>query len=250
MRIARVTSPTSIGSAAAVVLCVGLATGWAFTVGAPAAAQSDPDLGRRLYLRDCASCHGGDGEGTARGVPLTDSGAAAADFYLSTGRMPIADPDAPVERSEPAYSGAALDALVEHVASFGDGPPVPDLTEGAGRAAVGGDLYRRHCAQCHGSAGVGVALAADVTAPPVLKATPLQVAESLVVGPGAMPSFHPATFGDDEVASVVAYVAELQEPEDRGGLPLARSGRLDELFVAWGVGVLGIVLVIRWVARP
>ena len=53
-----------------------------------------PD-GRDLFLTSCASCHGAEGAGTDLGPSLEDAGAAAADFQLSTGRMPLADADGP-----------------------------------------------------------------------------------------------------------------------------------------------------------
>lgn len=246
----RVTLRSAISVTCAAVAFIALSLGSGLPRGEAVSAQGESSLGEHLYLRDCASCHGPAGEGTSRGVPLLDTGEAGAHFYLSTGRMPISEPGEEVARSEPAYRGAALDALVSYVASLGDGPPVPDLELEGGDVALGGVLYRQHCAQCHGSSGVGVALAAGVTAPRVLEATPLQVAESLAVGPGAMPVFHPAILDDRDVAAVVAYLSELQDPTDRGGLPLARSGRLDEMLVAWGIGVAAAVLLARRVARP
>ena len=55
------------------------------------------EAGRSLFVTGCSSCHGLDGGGTRRGPDLTHAGAASADFYLSTGRMPLADPgDQPV----------------------------------------------------------------------------------------------------------------------------------------------------------
>src|SRR5438874_1804080 len=39
--------------------------------------------GRDLYLRDCAYCHGAEGEGTIYGPPVRGVGAASADFMLS-----------------------------------------------------------------------------------------------------------------------------------------------------------------------
>lgn len=204
--------------------------------------------GEALYLRDCASCHGAAGEGTARGVPLQSAGAAGAHYYLSTGRMPISDPDDRVQRSEPTYSEAEIQRLVEYVASLGDGPPLPKLG-GRGDLATGGVLFRQHCAQCHGSSGVGVALAAGVVAPSLLQSTPAQVAEALTIGPGAMPVFDPAVFDADEVQAVVAYVERLKHPPDAGGHPLARSGRLDEALVAWGAGGALLMVAARAIAR-
>ncbi|MBW3547288.1 MAG: c-type cytochrome [Actinobacteria bacterium] len=232
--------------------CVVVAAGLAWFHERPVSAQpGDPGrhpAGEHLYRRDCASCHGPAGEGTYRGVPLTDVGEASAHFYLSTGRMPIDDPYDEIRRRDPAYGEAEIGALVEFVGSLGSGPPVPDVADD-GDVAAGGSLYRLHCAQCHGSTGVGVALAAGVTAPSVLHSTPTQVAEALIVGPGAMPVFTPAVLGDDETRAVVAYVDALQSGLDRGGHAMARSGRMDETLAAWGVGVLVMLVLARTIAR-
>jgi ubiquinol-cytochrome c reductase cytochrome c subunit len=237
-----------VGRAVPLVLCLAVVAVVSLGHGGTVAARSGPETGERLYGRECAWCHGPSGEGTSRGVPLTDSGAAAAHYYLSTGRMPIDDPGAEVERGAPAYSDAAIAALVDHVAGFGDGPPIPDVSAD-GDVALGGSLYRLHCAQCHGASGVGIALTAGVTAPSIHSSTPTQVAEALVVGPGAMPTFRPTVLSETEAAGVVRYVQEIRRPVDRGGHPLARSGRLDELLVAWGIGVVAFVGAARMIAR-
>lgn len=234
------------------MLCLLLAALLAVLRHGPAAAEADGPatdaLGERLYGRDCASCHGPDGAGTSRGVPLRDAGAAAADFYLSTGRMPIDEPDETITRSEPSYDEEEIEALVAYVASFGDGPPIPDVTAGRDLAR-GGSLYRLHCAQCHGASGVGVALAAGVTAPSVLQSTGTQVVEALVVGPGAMPVFRDAVLDEDEREDVAAYVAHLRAAGNEGGHPMARSGRLDEMLAALGAGVALMLAAARTIAR-
>ena len=55
-------------------------------------------------------------------------GAASASFFLTTGRMPTAQP-LPYRppRKEPAYDQADIDALVAYVATLGSGPPVPNV---------------------------------------------------------------------------------------------------------------------------
>ena len=49
------------------------------------------------YLRDCATCHGADARGTAFGPTLQGVGAAAVDYWVSTGRMPLVCERAPSE---------------------------------------------------------------------------------------------------------------------------------------------------------
>lgn len=212
-------------------------------------AQEAIGTGRHLYDRDCASCHGPSGEGSPRGVSLESAGAASAHFYISTGRMPLSHPDERMARSEPIYGDEEIDALVAYVESLGDGPPIPDVDVSGADLADGGVAYRLHCAQCHGSTGVGTALAYGVVAPSLLASTPVHVAESLLVGPGAMPQLAPHVLDEEEVAAVARYVQYLQDPVDAGGAPLARSGRLDETAVAWLGGVAVLVLAAWRIAR-
>lgn len=213
------------------------------------AAQVADDAGAFLYGRDCAGCHGPEGEGSPRGVSLTGSGEAGAHYMLLTGRMPIEDPEAPIRRSAPRYSDEQIDALVAHVAGLGDGPALPDVDPAEGDVPRGGELYRLHCGMCHSATGIGGALAFDEFAPSVTDAEPSVVAAAITAGPGAMPSFRPIGFTDDELTSIVAYVDQLQDPEDRGGIPIFRAGRADEGMVAWLVGVPTMVLLAAWVAR-
>jgi ubiquinol-cytochrome c reductase cytochrome c subunit len=196
--------------------------------------------GRRLFVTGCSSCHGLDAHGTERGPDLSDAGAAAADFYLSTGRMPLADPDDQPERKRPAYSHAEIAQLVAYVASLGDGPPIP-ATSRRGDLAAGNTLYTENCAACHSSAGAGGALGVSIDAPPLWQASDVQIAEAIRTGPGAMPVFGPETLDETQVASIVRYVDYLKQPDDRGGNPLGHIGPVPEGFVAWIIG-LGLML--------
>ena len=133
--------------------------------------------------------------------------------------------------------------------SLGRGPAIPVIDPARGNLTRGGELYRLHCAPCHSATGIGGALAQGDLAPSIFASTPIEVAESLLVGPGAMPLFAPNVFDEEEVDSIVRYVRYLAEPENPGGLSLGRSGRVDEGLVAWVVGIGGLVLGARWVAR-
>lgn len=206
--------------------------------------SGDLARGRELYGRDCASCHGIDAGGTDRGTSLDGFGAAGIDYVLTTGRMPIATPDDPIERGRSHYDDADVAALVAYTATLITGPAVPEVDPDAGDLAGGGVLYRLHCVQCHSATGIGGALARGELAPPLWSATPTQVAEAVVVGPGTMPSFD-VSFDDGDLDDLVAYVAYLQDPP-RQGVPVP-GGRVGEGLVAWvagfGVLVVGALLV-------
>lgn len=213
---------------------------------APAGVTDGRDVGQELYRRDCAACHGPAGEGTFRGVPMVDLGTASVYFTLSTGRMPISHPDATIRRQEPAYTPAQIDAIVEYTASFVDGPEVPVVDPSTADLARGGVHYRLHCAACHSATGIGGAQAFGREAPAVLDSTVTQTAAAIVAGPGGMPAFR-ATFSDEEIAGVAAYVQLLQDPPTTG-VPIP-GGRVGEGLVAMLFGVGALLIAITWIGR-
>ena len=50
---------------------------------------SDIEEGNKLFVANCATCHGLNAEGTPDGPSLVGVGAAAVDFQVGTGRMPM-----------------------------------------------------------------------------------------------------------------------------------------------------------------
>jgi ubiquinol-cytochrome c reductase cytochrome c subunit len=215
----------------------------------PAGQVSGPP-GKVIYDSSCAACHGMQGEGTSNGPALTDSGAAAADFMLRTGRMPLSAPGQPVTRGRPAFSDADIQALVAYVASFGNGPPIPavEVNENADLAA-GRAAYIANCAACHGAGGSGDAVGGGFVAPPVLDTAPTQVGEAIRIGPGVMPVFDSRQISDKDLSSIAAYLASLRERSSPGGLSVGGVGPVAEGYVAWLVYLTALLLVARWIER-
>jgi quinol---cytochrome-c reductase cytochrome c subunit len=220
--------------------------------------QAGPDqaqltAGRELFVTGCASCHGERGEGgtgpdgDVRGPSLRQSGAAGAYYYLSTGRMPLANPDDQPVRKPPAYTARQIDALVAYVASLGNGPAIPRVDVAKGDLAAGGEIFRGNCQACHSASGSGGALSYGRAAPNLSKATPKQVGAAIRVGPGQMPVFSPDIISDRQLDSLARYVEYLHHPEDPGGIPIGRTGPIPEGFVAWLIGLVALVLLVAWI---
>lgn len=220
------------------------------------------EVGRFLYGRDCAFCHGSQGQGTERGPSLqtAGNGAALTDFMLRSGRMPINDENEPTRRRDSPYSEEQITAIVEFVVSEFDppGPDIPEVDLAAGDISTGQRLYQRHCASCHATTGIGGAMltqregaaaggTAGVIIPDLDGATPVEVAESVRAGPGNMPRFGPGVISDEELDAVVAYVSHLQAPGDPGGASIGRIGPFSEGAVGWLVGLGSLVVFIYWV---
>jgi ubiquinol-cytochrome c reductase cytochrome c subunit len=232
------------------LLLLVLATPW-LAADRPAGAQGGPEAeAEQTYLADCASCHGAEGRGTNRGPTLVGVGRASTFYYLSTGRMPIEEPDARITRSKPAYPPELVEALVEYVDEVaGGGPDVPPVSLESADVARGGRLYRAQCASCHTTAGAGGALLRQ-EAPSVYPPTPAETAAAIRVGPGTMPAFAETALSDEELNDVVAYVDYLANPQDRGGLSLWHVGPLIEGLVGWVVGLGLLVLLALWIGKP
>jgi ubiquinol-cytochrome c reductase cytochrome c subunit len=211
------------------------------------ATEGDVDRGGQLFATGCSSCHGEAGEGTRRGPSLLGVGAASVDFWVSTGRMPLRTSGRQAVRKPPAYDREQIDDLIAYVASLGPGgPPIPELDLATADLVEGGELFRANCAACHGAVGIGGALAVG-QAPALRPASAVQVAEAIRIGPGAMPSFGPDTFDDEQLQALVRYVESLDQPDDPGGSGLGHAGPIPEGFVGWLAGLGVLLLVCYWI---
>ncbi len=218
----------------------------------PGAAGSDQvvqsDAGRNLYLQSCAACHGPGGAGTTQGPALIDSGAAATDFMLRTGRMPFSPPADPTQRREPAFTDEQIRSLVAYVGSLGVGPAVPDVVTSAADIPAGRALYEANCAQCHGPSGAGVAIGGGAIAPSLGQADPRIVVEAMRTGPNVMPVFPKGAIDDDAAAAIASYIEYLQRAPSPGGIQPPLIGPVTEGFIAVVIGLGALILVARWIA--
>jgi len=204
---------------------------------------------RETFLADCATCHAADGTGTNRGPSLTGVGRASIDYWVSTGRMPLAAPDDRDERHPPRYRRAAQRALVDYVATLtGPGPDIPAVSVRGADLARGGELYRLDCAACHQWGGEGGALL-HREAPPLHASTATQVAEAVRVGPGLMPAFGESAVTNRDLSALAAYVGYLRNPDDRGGEPLWHLGPMAEGSIAFAFGLGLLLLASRWIGE-
>src|SRR5450631_4916246 len=119
------------------------------------AAGSTGDLttGKKLFLANCATCHGISGQGGKIGPSLVGVGAAAVDFQVGTGRMPLAGsavPQAP-RGNQVLFTNQEIANMAAYVATLGPGPAIPDsqYTQGDGNIARGNELFKVNCALCH-----------------------------------------------------------------------------------------------------
>jgi ubiquinol-cytochrome c reductase cytochrome c subunit len=208
----------------------------------------NPQRGRDLYLTGCQSCHGFDARGVHGTAPtLHGVGAASADFYLSTGRMPLDDPHSQPDRTEPAYDRQSIDDLVAYIGSLG-GAAVPNVDIAPASVSDGQRLFTENCAACHQIAGRGGVMAGAYV-PTLLEATPRQVFEAARIGPYVMPRFSEAQLSNKDLTAIARYVEYAKHPQNPGGWALFDVGPVPEGMVAWLIGLLALLFVIRMLGR-
>ena len=147
---------------------------------------------------------------------------------------------------EPVHDlDAEQQALVDYVASLGPGPDIPQVTSG-GDVGRGRELYTANCAACHGASGSGNAVGGGSAAASLGHATGLDVAEAMLIGPGVMPPF---AFDPADRDAIVAYVQFLRGAPSPGGFEIGGFGPVSEGFVSIVVGLILVVLAVRFVGR-
>jgi quinol---cytochrome-c reductase cytochrome c subunit len=211
---------------------------------APGRAQTPSErLGRQLYEASCSTCHGLSAEGTANGPSLREVGAASVDFFLSSGRMPLANPgDQPV-RSQPKFAPDEIEAIVAYVETIGPGgEPIPSVDPAAGSLSEGAQVFLDNCAACHGAGATGDSIGGGQIAPSLSEPTALEIAEAVRTGPGQMPPFNARNVSQRQLNSTVRYLLWLREDGGGGGLQLGRVGAVAEGLVAGVIG-LGLLLI-------
>jgi ubiquinol-cytochrome c reductase cytochrome c subunit len=201
--------------------------------------------GQALYLESCSSCHGDNLQGVSgRGPTLKGGGELAADFYLSTGRMPLKAPGLEPVRSDPAFSSSQIADLVAYIGSFG-GPGIPHVDTASASLTEGLRLYADRCAGCHQITGTGGVVPGAV-APPLTDATATQIAEAIRIGPYVMPKWSESQLTNAEVASIARYAeSAAKSPQDPGGWAIGHLGPIPEGMVAWFIGLGALLVVAR-----
>lgn len=216
--------------------------------------QMTADDGEQLFQANCASCHGVAAEGTADGPSLIGVGAAAVDFQVMTGRMPMAFNGPQAEARAPQFSQEESDAMGEWIASLAPGPDVPAdewlSTDGAD-VANGAEIFRINCAMCHNVAGAGGALTQGKFAPDLHDIDAAHIYEAMLTGPQNMPVFNDNNISPEEKQDIIAYLHFLDENPSVGGFDLGSLGPVSEGLFIWIFGLGGIVGITIWLtAKP
>lgn len=237
------------------LLLAGITTVAAVTTSSPATAATEVSedgvaQGEKLFAANCATCHGMDAQGREDIAPsLVGVGAAAVDFQVGTGRMPMQMSGPQARAKLPQFDQAQIDQLAAYVASLGAGPSVPtaEQVDGSlGDPASGMELFRTNCAMCHGSVGGGGALTQGKYAPALWETTPTHIYEAMLTGPQSMPVFNDDNISAEGKRDIIAFLEQQRNPSP-GGLKLGAIGPVAEGFWAWVVGIGLIIASTVWV---
>jgi ubiquinol-cytochrome c reductase cytochrome c subunit len=208
--------------------------------------------GEALFSANCSSCHGPEALGSTRAPNLQGLGAGTIDFWVSTGRMPLANSSVQATRKPPRFNRLQTLEIAAWVQSLtpGEGVQVPVVNTDGADLEAGNTLFTLNCAACHTITGAGDALMDGAYAPSLHLATLPQIVEAMRSGPGNMPHFSEGNITNTEARDIAAYVhGVIQHPSDPGGFGLGGIGPVGEGFVGLLIGVGVLMLVCFWIGE-
>lgn len=204
---------------------------------------SDVEEGEKLFEANCATCHGMGAGGTQDGPSLVGVGAAAVDFQVGTGRMPM-QMNGPQAYEKPAqFNEQQTHQLSAYVASLGAGPTIPEaaLLDEQGDAAKGGELFRTNCAMCHNAAAAGGALTRGKFAPALADTSGKHIYEAMATGPQNMPVFSDSNITPEGKRDIITFLKQIESTGSPGGADLGALGPVSEGLFVWIAG-LGVII--------
>jgi ubiquinol-cytochrome c reductase cytochrome c subunit len=204
--------------------------------------------GRKLFLANCASCHGTNGEGAIGGPSVIGVGAASVDFQVGTGRMPGQASGPQLYKKPVQFTEEQILAMAAYVASLAPGPAIPaaEFLRTDGNVEHGGELFRINCAMCHSAAGAGGALTEGKFAPSLAGSTPKHIYEAMVTGPQNMPVFNDSNLTPEDKVDIISYLNYIDTNPSVGGFALGSIGPVAEGLFVWIFGLGFIIAITVW----
>lgn len=248
-------------AAIALLLLLGLfVTGTAYSAVAPkeatasVASADSVANGKKLFVANCATCHGANGLGIDQAGPsLAGVGAASVDFQMGTGRMPMTEPGVQAKDDlQVKFTDEEISDIAAYVATLGPGPSVPDeeYTDGSkGDPGKGGQIFRVNCAMCHNASGQGGALTRGKYAPTLMSVSGKHIYEAMVTGPQSMPVFNDTNLSPQDKKDIITYLKHVENDPAEGGHNLGALGPVTEGMFAWTFGIGLCIGVAVWLGR-
>ncbi|WP_271395008.1 c-type cytochrome [Neomicrococcus lactis] len=213
------------------------------------ASAQDVEEGGKLFVANCATCHGMNAEGSDSGPSLIGVGAAAVDFQVGTGRMPM-QMQGPQAQAKPVqFDEKQISQMAAYVASLGAGPAIPEekYLDNGGNSANGGTVFRVNCAMCHNAAAAGGALTRGKFAPTLAGVSEKHIYEAMATGPQNMPVFNDSNITPEEKRDVITFLKEIEAQGSPGGEKLGSLGPVSEGLFIWTAGLAMIIGFTIWI---
>ena len=216
---------------------------------AAASTQLTVEDGEKLFTANCATCHGLDLQGTADGPSLYGVGELAAEFQLSTGRMPLQMQGPQAPQKEPQFTEDQILAMASYIQSVAPGPTYPGehTLDGKGDVANGAELFRVNCAMCHNVSAAGGALTEGKYAPALTETSALHMYAAMVTGPQNMPVFGDMNLSDEDKRDIISALLFQQQAVPVGGFSLGNLGPVSEGLFVWIFGIGALVAITVWI---
>jgi ubiquinol-cytochrome c reductase cytochrome c subunit len=204
---------------------------------------NDAEEGGKLFEANCATCHGMGASGSQSGPSLVGVGAAAVDFQVGTGRMPMQMNGPQAYKKPVQFNEEQTRQLAAYVASLGPGPSIPEagVLDEQGDSAKGGELFRTNCAMCHNAAAAGGALTRGKFAPALAGVSGEHIYEAMVTGPQNMPVFNDANISPEGKRDIITFLKQIEANGSPGGADLGALGPVSEGLFVWIAG-LGVII--------
>jgi ubiquinol-cytochrome c reductase cytochrome c subunit len=204
---------------------------------------NDVEEGGKLFEANCATCHGMGASGSQSGPSLVGVGAAAVDFQVGTGRMPMQMNGPQAYKKPVQFNEEQTRQLAAYVASLGPGPAIPEagVLDEQGDSAKGGELFRTNCAMCHNAAAAGGALTRGKFAPALAGVSGEHIYEAMVTGPQNMPVFNDANISPEGKRDIITFLKQIEANGSPGGADLGALGPVSEGLFVWIAG-LGVII--------
>lgn len=127
------------------------------------AEQLSVEIGRRIYIKDCVECHGGDGRANTEAAKVLRPFPRSFADPVETARMDDGRMYSAIKLGIPGTSmggwGGLLNPaeiidVMRYIRTL-EQPLSPGMTKSELDALVGGRIYRQYCVNCHGEKGDG-----------------------------------------------------------------------------------------------
>lgn len=214
----------------------------------------DVTEGEKLYVTNCATCHGMDATGSPAAPSLIGVGAASVDFQVGTGRMPMQMQGPQAWMKPPQFNDEQTRQLSAYVASLGAGPALPEeqyLDTSKGNSANGGEVFRVNCAMCHSASAGGGALTRGKFAPTLHGVSEKHIYEAMVTGPQNMPVFSDTNITPEDKRDLITWLKEIEAQGSPGGAKLGSLGPVAEGLFIWTAGLAVCIGFMVWLtSRP